>query len=234
MRNIGKPSGLQLKGAKTDAEAGHDSGTGTLGRVQARAPAVGRRDRCLCARARRLSRSANAKATAPPRLAAGACVRSSIARTGCPGRARACPRAPCVPTMVGAMRWATATTIARSGIPTRPAPRSFGGAIRLYDLIVVLDHNRRPRRQGGGSAIFLHVAGEGYPPTAGCIALQRAASAARARPPWSGQRHRRAPRATQKAPGVESPGAQSTYREVACSRQAAGPDGAQSPPQSRV
>ncbi|HEX2336996.1 MAG TPA: L,D-transpeptidase family protein [Hyphomicrobiaceae bacterium] len=44
----------------------------------------------------------------------------------------------------------------------------------LYDLIVVLDHNRRPRSQGRGSAIFLHVAGEGYPPTAGCIALQRA------------------------------------------------------------
>ncbi|MFV0297897.1 MAG: L,D-transpeptidase, partial [Hyphomicrobiaceae bacterium] len=28
----------------------------------------------------------------------------------------------------------------------------------LYDLIVVLDHNQRPRTRNGGSAVFLHVA----------------------------------------------------------------------------
>jgi len=43
----------------------------------------------------------------------------------------------------------------------------------LYDLIVVLDHNRRPRVQGAGSAIFMHVARPGYRPTEGCIALAR-------------------------------------------------------------
>jgi L,D-peptidoglycan transpeptidase YkuD (ErfK/YbiS/YcfS/YnhG family) len=42
---------------------------------------------------------------------------------------------------------------------------------RVYDLIVVLDHNERPRIQGGGSAIFMHVARPGMPPTEGCIAL---------------------------------------------------------------
>lgn len=41
----------------------------------------------------------------------------------------------------------------------------------LYDMVVVLDHNRCPRRRGGGSAIFMHVARAGYLPTAGCIAL---------------------------------------------------------------
>lgn len=41
----------------------------------------------------------------------------------------------------------------------------------LYDLVVVLDHNQRPRVQGAGSAIFMHVARAGYRPTEGCIAL---------------------------------------------------------------
>lgn len=41
----------------------------------------------------------------------------------------------------------------------------------LYDIIVVLDHNRRPRRRRFGSAIFFHVAKPGFPPTAGCIAI---------------------------------------------------------------
>jgi L,D-peptidoglycan transpeptidase YkuD (ErfK/YbiS/YcfS/YnhG family) len=43
----------------------------------------------------------------------------------------------------------------------------------LYDLVVVLSHNVRPRVRGGGSAIFMHVAQPGYRPTAGCIALRR-------------------------------------------------------------
>jgi L,D-peptidoglycan transpeptidase YkuD (ErfK/YbiS/YcfS/YnhG family) len=41
----------------------------------------------------------------------------------------------------------------------------------LYDLLVVVGHNDDPVVAGAGSAIFLHVAGEGYPPTEGCIAL---------------------------------------------------------------
>jgi L,D-peptidoglycan transpeptidase YkuD (ErfK/YbiS/YcfS/YnhG family) len=43
----------------------------------------------------------------------------------------------------------------------------------LYDIVVVLSHNMRPRVRGGGSAIFMHVAQPGYRPTAGCIALKR-------------------------------------------------------------
>lgn len=44
----------------------------------------------------------------------------------------------------------------------------------LYDVVVVLGHNARPRVRGGGSAIFMHIAQPGYAPTAGCIALKRA------------------------------------------------------------
>jgi L,D-peptidoglycan transpeptidase YkuD (ErfK/YbiS/YcfS/YnhG family) len=41
----------------------------------------------------------------------------------------------------------------------------------LYDLIVEIDHNTRPRIKGRGSAVFLHVARPGLAPTAGCIAM---------------------------------------------------------------
>jgi L,D-peptidoglycan transpeptidase YkuD (ErfK/YbiS/YcfS/YnhG family) len=43
----------------------------------------------------------------------------------------------------------------------------------LYDLILVLGYNDRPRIRGKGSAIFVHLARQGYAPTAGCIALSR-------------------------------------------------------------
>ncbi len=43
----------------------------------------------------------------------------------------------------------------------------------LYDVVVVLDYNLRPRVRGKGSAIFMHVARPGYRPTEGCIALRR-------------------------------------------------------------
>ncbi len=41
----------------------------------------------------------------------------------------------------------------------------------LYDVIVVLDYNLSSPRPGAGSAIFLHVAGPGFPPTEGCVAI---------------------------------------------------------------
>jgi L,D-peptidoglycan transpeptidase YkuD (ErfK/YbiS/YcfS/YnhG family) len=44
----------------------------------------------------------------------------------------------------------------------------------LYDLIVELDHNLRPRIAGRGSAIFIHLARPGFLPTAGCVALLEA------------------------------------------------------------
>jgi L,D-peptidoglycan transpeptidase YkuD (ErfK/YbiS/YcfS/YnhG family) len=43
----------------------------------------------------------------------------------------------------------------------------------LYDLIVEIDHNTRPRVAGRGSAVFIHVARPGFAPNAGCIALKR-------------------------------------------------------------
>lgn len=41
----------------------------------------------------------------------------------------------------------------------------------LYDLIVEIDHNTRPRVAKRGSAVFIHLAREGLKPTAGCIAM---------------------------------------------------------------
>ncbi len=43
----------------------------------------------------------------------------------------------------------------------------------LYDLIVELDHNTRPRVPYRGSAVFIHFARIGFTPTAGCVALKR-------------------------------------------------------------
>jgi len=43
-------------------------------------------------------------------------------------------------------------------------------ADRLYDLLVVLDHNEAGV-PGAGSAVFLHVARPDYGPTSGCVAL---------------------------------------------------------------
>jgi L,D-peptidoglycan transpeptidase YkuD (ErfK/YbiS/YcfS/YnhG family) len=42
----------------------------------------------------------------------------------------------------------------------------------LYDLVVELDHNTRPRAKNRGSAVFIHVARPGFAPTAGCVALK--------------------------------------------------------------
>lgn len=42
---------------------------------------------------------------------------------------------------------------------------------RLYDAIVVLDHNHVPRRRHGGSAIFLHLWRDDGGPTQGCVAV---------------------------------------------------------------
>jgi L,D-peptidoglycan transpeptidase YkuD (ErfK/YbiS/YcfS/YnhG family) len=42
----------------------------------------------------------------------------------------------------------------------------------LYDLVIELDHNTRPRIAGHGSAVFIHLARDGFLPTAGCVALK--------------------------------------------------------------
>lgn len=43
----------------------------------------------------------------------------------------------------------------------------------LYDLVLVLDHNTHPTVAGLGSAVFVHVARQGFAPTEGCVALTR-------------------------------------------------------------
>ncbi|MGZ5920006.1 MAG: L,D-transpeptidase family protein [Hyphomicrobium sp.] len=57
-----------------------------------------------------------------------------------------------------------------------PSQRSAEGLMRadyLYDVVLVLGYNDRPRVRGRGSAIFVHLARPGYMPTDGCIALSR-------------------------------------------------------------
>ena len=56
-------------------------------------------------------------------------------------------------------------------LPFPASAEELARADRLYDFIVVLDFNLRSRARGRGSAIFLHVAKPGYPPTAGCVAV---------------------------------------------------------------
>ena len=46
-------------------------------------------------------------------------------------------------------------------------------ADQLYDLIIELDHNTRPRVSRRGSAVFVHIARPGLAPTAGCVAMPK-------------------------------------------------------------
>jgi L,D-peptidoglycan transpeptidase YkuD (ErfK/YbiS/YcfS/YnhG family) len=64
----------------------------------------------------------------------------------------------------------------------RPYPASHEEMWReddMYDLVIDIDYNRGGRIRGGairkgkGSAIFMHVAGPGFTPTAGCVALRK-------------------------------------------------------------
>jgi L,D-peptidoglycan transpeptidase YkuD (ErfK/YbiS/YcfS/YnhG family) len=59
-------------------------------------------------------------------------------------------------------------------IPYRAARESMWRDDGLYDLVVEIGWNVRPRIKGRGSAIFLHAAREGFAPTAGCVALHPA------------------------------------------------------------
>jgi L,D-peptidoglycan transpeptidase YkuD (ErfK/YbiS/YcfS/YnhG family) len=59
--------------------------------------------------------------------------------------------------------------------PIKVPPRSTADRLtrkdHLYDFIIELDHNTRPRIAGRGSAVFIHAARPGFAPTAGCVAL---------------------------------------------------------------
>jgi L,D-peptidoglycan transpeptidase YkuD (ErfK/YbiS/YcfS/YnhG family) len=57
---------------------------------------------------------------------------------------------------------------------TLPHPASHEVMTRddhVYDVVVILGYNDDPPVLGAGSAIFMHVAREGYAPTEGCVAL---------------------------------------------------------------
>jgi L,D-peptidoglycan transpeptidase YkuD (ErfK/YbiS/YcfS/YnhG family) len=59
--------------------------------------------------------------------------------------------------------------------PIRMSPSAPGDRLTradaLYDLIIEIDHNRRPRIAGRGSAVFIHVARTDMTPTAGCVSM---------------------------------------------------------------
>jgi L,D-peptidoglycan transpeptidase YkuD (ErfK/YbiS/YcfS/YnhG family) len=61
--------------------------------------------------------------------------------------------------------------------PFRRAPGQPGDRLwrddHLYDFIIEIDHNTRPRVAKRGSAVFIHLAREGFSPTAGCVGLTR-------------------------------------------------------------
>ena len=60
-------------------------------------------------------------------------------------------------------------------LPFRPSHEQLWREDHVYDVIIVLDYNLRPRVQGRGSAIFFHLAREPATPTAGCVAISAAA-----------------------------------------------------------
>lgn len=59
------------------------------------------------------------------------------------------------------------------GLPCRASHEALWRADGLYDIVVVLGHNRRPRLRGKGSAVFFHLARPDFAPTAGCVAVSR-------------------------------------------------------------
>lgn len=72
--------------------------------------------------------------------------------------------------------WSEDPADRRYNRPVRRAEGEPGDRLRrqdgLYDLIVEIDHNTRPRIAGRGSAVFIHVARAGFAPTAGCVGLK--------------------------------------------------------------
>jgi L,D-peptidoglycan transpeptidase YkuD (ErfK/YbiS/YcfS/YnhG family) len=70
----------------------------------------------------------------------------------------------------------TARSLARLTVrlPARARHEELARSDGLYDVVLVLDHNQRPRVRGHGSAIFFHLTRNGDDPTAGCVAIARA------------------------------------------------------------
>ena len=57
-------------------------------------------------------------------------------------------------------------------VPADAAADRLTRKANLYDFIIEIDHNTRPRIAGRGSAVFIHAARKGFAPTAGCVALE--------------------------------------------------------------
>ena len=43
----------------------------------------------------------------------------------------------------------------------------------IYDLLINIHYNLKPRIKKKGSAIFLHIAKKKYKPTSGCVAISK-------------------------------------------------------------
>lgn len=75
--------------------------------------------------------------------------------------------------------WCEDPSDRRYNRPVQLAPQSNADRLmrndHLYDFIIEIDHNTRPRVAGRGSAVFLHLARPGFAPTAGCIAMTHGA-----------------------------------------------------------
>jgi L,D-peptidoglycan transpeptidase YkuD (ErfK/YbiS/YcfS/YnhG family) len=74
------------------------------------------------------------------------------------------------------LAWCEDTNDRRYNRPFRRSSNEPGDRLwrddRLYDFIVEIDHNTRPRVVRRGSAVFIHVARPDRGSTAGCVALR--------------------------------------------------------------
>jgi L,D-peptidoglycan transpeptidase YkuD (ErfK/YbiS/YcfS/YnhG family) len=74
------------------------------------------------------------------------------------------------------LAWCEDTADRRYNRPFRRSANEPGDRMlrddRLYDFVIEIDHNTRPRVAGRGSAVFIHVARPNRSPTAGCVALE--------------------------------------------------------------
>jgi L,D-peptidoglycan transpeptidase YkuD (ErfK/YbiS/YcfS/YnhG family) len=71
--------------------------------------------------------------------------------------------------------WCEDPSDRRYNRPIRMSPGQAGDRLwrkdALYDVIIEIDHNIRPRITRRGSAVFIHVARAEMTPTAGCVSL---------------------------------------------------------------
>jgi L,D-peptidoglycan transpeptidase YkuD (ErfK/YbiS/YcfS/YnhG family) len=90
-------------------------------------------------------------------------------------------RGPFAPTLLPAVRidrsvaWCEEPQDRRYNRPFHRSANEPGDRLwredRLYNWIIEIDHNTRPRIAGRGSAVFLHLTRPNRGPTAGCVAF---------------------------------------------------------------